>query len=137
MAREDRKLLLPPDAQGLVEIAAALQDVVDLAHGHGARVGRVERSRQRPGERIGGGVRIAVDLAPIVEESEADQARDRRLRRLDPEGLPRRAERGERDRSAPPSRSWTSAACTIACISSPWVSTRTCRFLPLIFLPAS
>jgi transposase len=31
--------------------------------------------------------------------------------------------------SAPPS------ACTIACINRPCVSTRTCRFLPLIFLP--
>ena len=39
--------------------------------------------------------------------------------------------------SAPPSRSWTSAACTMACISRPCVSTRMCRFLPLIFLPAS
>ena len=39
--------------------------------------------------------------------------------------------------SAPPSRSWTSAACTMACISRPCVSTRICRFLPLIFLPAS
>ena len=39
--------------------------------------------------------------------------------------------------SAPPSRSWTSAACTMACISRPCVSTRMWRFLPLIFLPAS
>ena len=39
--------------------------------------------------------------------------------------------------STPPSRSWTSAAWTIACISKPCVSTRMCRFLPLIFLPAS
>ena len=38
---------------------------------------------------------------------------------------------------APPSRSWTSAAWTIACISKPCVSTRMWRFLPLIFLPAS
>jgi hypothetical protein len=30
--------------------------------------------------------------------------------------------------SAPPSRSGTSAECTIACIRSPCVSTRTCRF---------
>jgi hypothetical protein len=30
-----------------------------------------------------------------------------------------------------------SAACTIASISRPCVSTRTCRFLPLIFLPLS
>ncbi len=36
----------------------------------------------------------------------------------------------------PPSRSWMSAACTIACSISPSVSTRRCR-LPLIFLPAS
>src|SRR5690348_1267015 len=30
-----------------------------------------------------------------------------------------------------------SAACTMACSIRPCVSTRTCRFLPLIFLPAS
>src|SRR3954452_11931038 len=39
--------------------------------------------------------------------------------------------------STPPSRSWTSAACTMASISKPRVSTRTCRFFPLIFLPPS
>src|SRR6202046_3461380 len=35
---------------------------------------------------------------------------------------------------APPSRSWMSAAVTMACSTKPWVSTRTCRFLPLTFL---
>src|ERR1700692_81799 len=39
--------------------------------------------------------------------------------------------------NAPPSRSCTSAAWTSACIKRPCVSTRMCRFLPLIFLPAS
>ena len=34
-------------------------------------------------------------------------------------------------------RTWMSAACTMACIKRPCVSTRMCRFLPLIFLPAS
>src|SRR6516165_10156276 len=38
-------------------------------------------------------------------------------------------------RSTPPSRSWMSAACTMACIKRPCVSTRMCRFLPLIFCP--
>ena len=33
----DRQLLLAADAQGLVEIAAGLEDVGDLAHGYGAR----------------------------------------------------------------------------------------------------
>ena len=40
-------------------------------------------------------------------------------------------------RAAPPSRSWMSAAWTIACINRPCVSTRMWRFLPMIFLPAS
>ena len=39
--------------------------------------------------------------------------------------------------SAPPSRSWISAGCTMACSSNPNVSTRICRFLPVTFLPAS
>ena len=39
--------------------------------------------------------------------------------------------------NAQPSQSWMPAACTMACISRPWVSTRMCHFLPLIFLPAS
>ena len=39
--------------------------------------------------------------------------------------------------AAPPSRSWMSAAWTIACINRPCVSTRMWRFLPMIFLPAS
>ena len=39
--------------------------------------------------------------------------------------------------STPPLRSWMSAACTMACISRPSVSTRMCRFLPVTFLPAS
>ena len=34
---------------------------------------------------------------------------------------------------APPSRSWMSAAVTMACSTKPWVSTKTCRFLPLTF----
>jgi hypothetical protein len=35
----------------------------------------------------------------------------------------------------PPSRSWMSAGCTMAWSSKPSISTRICRFLPLIFLP--
>src|SRR3954447_4305236 len=37
--------------------------------------------------------------------------------------------------TTPPSRSCTSAACTRACISKPWVSTRTWRFFPLTSCP--
>src|SRR5271156_7017859 len=37
----------------------------------------------------------------------------------------------------PPSRSWIPAECTMACSNRPNVSTRICRFLPLISLPAS
>src|SRR5580692_7859051 len=37
----------------------------------------------------------------------------------------------------PPSRSWMPAEWTMACSNRPSVSTRICRFLPLISLPAS
>src|SRR4051812_31368 len=37
----------------------------------------------------------------------------------------------------PPSRSWMPAECKMACSNRPNVSTRICRFLPLISLPAS
>jgi hypothetical protein len=40
----DRKLFLSADAQGLVEVAAAFEDVGDLAHGEGARAHVVTRA---------------------------------------------------------------------------------------------
>ena len=39
--------------------------------------------------------------------------------------------------AVPPSRSWMAAEWTMACSNRPSVSTRICRFLPLISLPAS
>ena len=56
----DRQLLLAADAQGLVELAAGLEDVGDLAHGDGARADVAEALVDRQ-------LLLAADAQGLVE----------------------------------------------------------------------
>ena len=56
----DRQLFLAADAQGLVEIAARLEDVGDLAHGDGARADVAEALVDRE-------LLLAADAQGLVE----------------------------------------------------------------------